>query len=387
MPHPSHAPFPANPSWAKVPAALQRWVDEGDLAGAVTLIARQGRIEAFDTIGFSDLATRRPMERDTFFWVASMTKPITAAAVLALADEGRLDLDDPLGKYLPAFSQPWMIAEKSDTGMRLRRPARAVTIRDLLAHLHGLEEPPVLPEGTSLAAVTTVIAQAPLQFEPGSQWKYGNASMTVLGRLVEVVVGQPYAEFLQARFFDPLGMTETTFFPDAGQIARLATTYKRPERDGPLEKAEIFLFPEGFASRARTVAPGGGLFSTAEEMFRFYQMLLNGGEFAGRRYLRRETVRAMFTSQTGDLPAGFSPGMGWGLGIGVVRQPEGWTEGLAPGTVNHDGAYGTTVFLDPSRDLLFIMMIQRTGLGGAPDGLRFRHAFTSAVMAACGRPS
>lgn len=368
---------------AAIPATLQQWVNWGELAGAVTLVAQDGKIREFDAVGFADLATHRAMKKDDLFWIASMTKPMTAAAILLLADEGELSLDDPVEKYLPAFKNPSMVAgNKDDVHATVKPPARAVTIRDLLAHTHGLKEPPAPPEGTALAEVVEIIARSPLQFEPGSQWKYGNAGMSVLGRIVEVVSGVSYPDFLQTRFFDPLGMADTTFFPTADQLKRLAVTYKNPKEGGALEKTEIFLWTRDLSSRERTVSPGGGLFSTAEDIFKFYQMLLNGGEFSGRRYLASVTVKEMFTPQTGDKEAGFSAGMNWGLGIGIVRQPQGWTRGLPIGTINHDGAYGTTVMLDPGRRLLFIMMIQRAGLNPARDGLRFRYAFTSAVMQA-----
>ncbi len=371
--------------WSAVPVALQQWIDWGELSGAVTLVAKDGKIVEFDAIGVSNLASQRRMKKDDLFWIASMTKPMTAAAVLLLSDEGKLSIEDPVSKYLPSFKDLWMVSEKSDAQVILKKPSREVTIRDLLTHMHGLHEPASISETASLADVVDLVARGPLEFEPGTQWRYGNASMSVLGRIVEVVSGEAYQDFLQERFFNPLGMTETTFHPTDEQFERLATSYCNSPETGALTEMDIFLFPgKLLRSPQHTIAPGGGLFSTAMDVFKFYQMLLNGGEFDGRRYLKVSTVKEMFTSQTGDKKAGFCEGMGWGLGIGVVTHPEGWTRGLAVGTVNHDGAYGTTVFLDPSRNLLFIMLIQRGGLGGRPDGMRFRFAFTSAVMEAAG---
>jgi CubicO group peptidase (beta-lactamase class C family) len=302
------------------------------------------------------------MRRDSLFWVASMTKPITAAATLMLVGEGKITLADPIGKYLPEFKDP------------------RVTIRHLLVHTHGLEDPPLPAPRSTLAEQVAAVAAKPPQFEPGSQWKYGNAGMNTLGRLVEVVSGQPYEAFLQERFFNPLGMRNTTFFPGDEQLLKLAKSYKRPRPWGPLEETGIGLINGDLAKKEQAVFPGGGLFSTAEDMFRFYQMLLNGGEFEGRRYLPQALVTQMVSPQTGELEAGFSGGMAWGLGVGVVKQPRGWTDCLPAGTWGHDGACGTTVMAEPKSGLLFIMMIQRADLNPYSHGLRFRHAFHSAVV-------
>jgi CubicO group peptidase (beta-lactamase class C family) len=367
---------------AAIPSALQESVDAGELSGAVTLVAQEGRILGFEAVGCADLKARLPMQKDTLFWVASMTKPVTSAAILLLADEAKLALSDQVEKYLPEFRSMWMVAEATGDRKVLTRPSRGVTIRDLLTHTHGLEEPPMPAPDTPLAEAATAAARGPLHFEPGSQWKYGNASMTVLGRIVEVVSGTAYPEFLRERFFEPLGMRDTTFFPDSAQLDRLAKTYNRLVEGGPLEEMPIAILNGNLREKTQTVAPGAGLFSTAEDMFRFYQMLANGGEFEGRRYLAAATVREMRTSQTGEFEAGFSSGMGWGLGVGVVRRPEGWTEMLPAGTWGHDGAYGTTVMIEPEQHLVFIMMIQRGGLNPFADGLRFRAAFHTVVMKA-----
>lgn len=366
--------------FADVPVALQQYVDWGEIAGAVTLVAQDGKILEFDAVGFADLANRRPMEKGMLFWVASMTKPMTSAAVLLLADEGKLALSDPVEKYLPEFKDLWMIEEKSETRMVLKHPARPVTIRDLLTHTSGLDDPPPAATGTPLAQTVANAARGPLQFEPGSQWKYGNAGMNTLGRIVEVVSGVAFQDFLQTRFFDPLGMKNSTFYPDAAQLKNLAKSYRRPQQWGPIAEAGISMLNGDLSLKTQTVMPGGGLFSTAEDIFRFYQMLLNGGEFEGRRYLKAATVKEMLSPQTGDLKAGFSDGMAWGLGVGIVKNPQGWTDILPAGTWGHDGAYGTSVMAEPQKRLLFIMMIQRGGLNPFRDGPKIRYAFHAAVM-------
>lgn len=366
----------------EIPGSMRKFMEWGDISGAVTLVAQAGKVVEFDALGYADLADKRPMRKDTLFWVASMTKPMTAAAVLLLRDEGKLSLNDPIEKYLPAFKGLWLIAEKSDDRMVLKRPLRSPTIRDLLTHTHGLEEPPAPAMGTPLAEVAASVARGPLQFEPGTQWRYGNAGMNTLGRIVEVVSGQSFQGFLETRFFTPLGMKDTTFYPDAEQLKRLAKSYDRPPAWGALAEVGIWLMNGDVAKKEQTVLPGGGLFSTAEDIFHFYQMLLDGGEYKGRRFFTEATVREMLTSQTGDLEAGFSPGWAWGLGVGIVKYPQGWTNVLPVGAWGHDGAYGTTVMAEPAKKLLFIMMIQRGGLYPSRDGFKFRHAFHSAVMRA-----
>jgi CubicO group peptidase (beta-lactamase class C family) len=367
---------------AAIPGALQKRADQGELAGAVTLVALDGKIVELDAVGYADISSEEAMATDSMFWVASMTKPITAASVLLLVDEGRIGLDDPVEKYLPELQDIKMISGTDNGSKEPVRPGRSITIRDLLRHTHGLPDIPQPAAGTSLAQVTEIIARGPLQFEPGSQWKYGNAGMSVLGRVVEVVSGKAFPDFFQERLFGPLGMKNTTFFPNAEQRKRLARSYKFSRDEKKLSEAAITSLNGDLALGTQTISPGGGLFSTAEDMFCFYQMLLNGGTFAGRRYLSADTVHEMLSPQTGSLKTGFSAGMSWGLGLGIVTQPQEWTECLAAGTWGHDGAYGTSVMADPSRKLLFIMMIQCAGLNPFTDGLRFRRDFHGAVMSA-----
>lgn len=362
----------------RVATMLRAQIDTGQLAGAVALVARDGEILLQDAFGLADLTGSRAMQKEDLFWVASMTKPITAAAILMLAEEGRLSLADPVEKHLPAFKDAWLVSERTPERQLLTRPTRPVLIRDLLMHTHGLAEIPIPPANTPLAAWVDEVGRAPRQFEPGAQWRYGNAGMNTLGRIVEVVSGTSFESFLQTRIFDPLGMRDTTFFPDEAQLRRLAKSYRMI--DGRLRETPITLLHGDLASPNRTVFPGGGLFSTAPDMLRFYQVLLDGGVCGDGRLLSAETAKEMVRAHTGDFEAGFSAGMGWGLGVGVVRHPVGWTAVLPVGTYGHDGAYGTTVMIEPRSRLVMILMIQRAGLDPAKDGLRFRHAFHVAVL-------
>jgi CubicO group peptidase (beta-lactamase class C family) len=263
--------------------------------------------------------------------------------------------------------------------MVLIRPSGKVTLRHLLTHTHGLEEPPAAAPLTSLAEIATAASRGPLGFEPGTRWRYGNAGMAVLGRIVEIVSETPFADHLSKRFFQPLGMNDTTFYPSDAQYARRALCYKRPEAWGPIEETGIGILNGDPATRTQSVMPGGGLFSTTHDIWRFYQTLANGGAIDGRRYLSESRTREMTTPQTGELEAGFSGGMAWGLGVGIVRSPQGWTDVLPVGTWGHDGAYGPTVMIEPRSGLLFMMMIQRVGLNPYSNGLRFRHAFHMSV--------
>jgi len=364
----------------RLTGAMRGFVEQGELAGAVTLVARDGRIIAFDAVGCGDLSTHRVLKKDDLFWVASMTKPITAAAVMMLIDEGRLTLDAPVETYLPEFKNQWVIAETSTDRQTLRRPARPVTIRDLLTHTGGLAEPPVPRAFTPLAQWVDEAARMPLLFEPGSQWRYGNAGMNTLGRVIEVVSGQPYEAFTQSRILTPLGMTDTTFFPNTAQLERLAKSYRKLPNGGALEESPITLLNGELSSTRRTVFPGGGLFSTATDMLRFYQLLLDEGMFEGRRLLSASAVAAMTHSQTGSFEAGFSPGTSWGLGLSIVSKPTGSMDMLPAGSFGHGGAYGTSVMVAPAQRLVMILMIQRSRLNPYRDGFKFTQAFHTAIL-------
>lgn len=356
-------------------APLQKFVDDGTIAGAVTLVAHRGKIVSLEAVGYADLATRAPMRTDNLFWIASMTKPITATAVMMLQDEGKLSVEDPVEKYLPEFKSQWMIAEKGKDTLTLKRPARPITLRDLLTHTSGLSNLDAPRPDCSLAELVTAYSQKPLEFEPGSKWSYCNAGINTLGRIVEVVSGQPYAEFLEQRLFRPLGMKDTTFWPTERQARRIAKSYQ-PAKDGRgLEETSVYFLKGPLTSRTRTAFPAGGLYSTASDLAKFYQMVLRGD----RRYLSEAAVKQMTTTQTGDLKTGFVDGMSFGFGWGVVKQPTGVTAMLSPGTFGHGGAYGTQGWIDPKRELVLVMMIQRAKLPNG-DASDMRRVFQEAAV-------
>ena len=364
----------------EISGQMQRFVEDGTIAGAVTLVARHDRIASLEAVGQADLATGQRMRPDHLFWIASMTKPFTATAVLMLQDEGKLSVEDPVEKHLPEFKNPWLTESRSGDTVTVRRAPRPITLRDLLTHTSGLADVAAPRSDSSLAELVMAYAQQPLQFPPGSKWQYSNAGINTLGRIVEVVSGQPYAVFLEQRIFRPLGLKDTTFWPSRKQLKRVAKSYQ-PRNGGGLEEVPVYFIQGNLSDRRRTAFPAGGLFSTAPDLARFYQMVLNGGTWKSQRLVSAESVSLMTRTQTGDLKTGFTDGMSFGLGWAVVKEPTGVTGMLSPGTFGHGGAYGTQGWIDPKRDLILILMIQRAKLPNA-DASDVRRAFQEAAVAA-----
>lgn len=356
---------------------MEGYVANGTIAGAVTLVASHDRILDCQALGSADLAAHKPMTPDALFWIASMTKPMTAVAVLMLQEEGKLSIEDPVEKYLPEFKNPWLVEEKTTNQLKLVRPARVITVRDLLTHTAAVGDSPSPRSDCTLAEMVALFSQQPLRFAPGSKWEYSTAGIDVLGRIVEVVACQPFADYLDQRLFRPLGMKDTTFWPTPRQARRLAKSYK-PAPGGGLEETEVYFLKGRLTDRHRAPRPGGGLFSTAHDVARFYQMMLNGGSVGGKRILTPETIALMTRTQTGEIKTGFTDGMSWGLGFQVVKQPQGVTAMLSAGTYGHGGAYATQSWADPHKDLIYILMIQRAGFPNG-DNSPVRKAFQEAA--------
>jgi CubicO group peptidase (beta-lactamase class C family) len=339
------------PALAGISQAVKKFVDQQQIAGAVTLVADKDRVLHLDAVGLSDIASKRPMQPDAIFWIASMTKPITATAVMMLESEGKLSVEDPVEKYIPELGLLKTTDGKSAT----------VTIRHLLTHTSGMAEisGQQARQAKTLADVIPMYAAQPLRFTPGERWAYCQSGINTAARVVEVVSGKSFPEFLEERLFGPLRMTDTTFYLREEQLPRLATSYRRTEA-GELEPAEnIILLGKSPTSRDRFPAANGGLFSTAPDYVKFCQLILAGGELDGRRYLKRESVEKMTTLQTGDLTTGFTPGNGWGLGWCVVRKPQVVSEALSPRSFGHGGAYGTQAWIDPGQNRIYLLMVQR----------------------------
>lgn len=358
--------------FAGIPAAMQTFIDQQEVAGVVTLVATKDKVLHLSATGQADLAAKQPMQTDSLFWIASMTKPVTATAVMMMQEEGKLSIDDPVAKYLPELA-----GLKTPGG----QPAK-ITLRHLLTHTSGMPEatPAQYKTAKTLADVIPFYASQPLKFEPGSKWQYCQSGINSLGRIVEIVSGQSFSDFLQQRLFGPLGMKDTAFYLTPEQAARLAKSYARTN-NALVEMPIAFLngFPP--TERNRYPAPNGGLFSTAADYGRFCQMLLNQGTLDGKHYLKAESVKQMSTIHTGELKTGFTDGNGWGLGCCVVRQPQGVSAVLSPGSFGHGGAYGTQAWIDPVKQVIYILMIQRANIGNS-DGSNLRLAFQTAAAEA-----
>lgn len=357
---------------AELPAVTSRmksFVDSGEIAGAVTLVADSDKILHLSAIGLADIGENQPMKTDSIFWIASMTKPVTATAVMMMQEEGKLSVDDPVSKYLPEFSQ-------------LKDPAGnpvSITIRQCLIHSAGLSEVTAAEAETitTLAELMPVILTKTVQFAPGSQWRYSQTGINTAARVVEVVSGKLFPEFLDERLFRPLGMKDTTFYPTEDQVPRIASTYLKGP-DHKLEKTPIrFLGEKPVTDRSRYPLANGGLFSTASDYVRFCQMILHQGSFEGKTYLKPESVKLMTTVQSGELKTGFLPGNAWGLGWCIVREPEGVTATLSPGTFGHGGAYGTQAWIDPVKQRIHLLMVQRADFSNS-DGSDVRRGFHEA---------
>jgi len=367
--------------FAVVPEALQQLVSSNEIPGAVALVATKDSVLHISAVGESDLASGRKMKPNDIFWIASMSKPMTSVAIAMLADDGKLSFDDPVEKYLPEFRDLWVAGEQTAQQRVLMKAARPITLRDLLTHTSGLGEYRVTDPHWTLAAMIKVLAREPLHFQPGTRWSYSTAGMDTLGRVVEVVSGMPYDKFIQTRLFDPLGMKDTTFWISPSQKKRFVQPII--SKSGKLQPAPIdYMYGGAVTDHERPPLGGAGLFSTAEDVAKFYQMMLNHGAANGRQILKPETIAEMTCKQTGDLHA--RAGMPWGLGFCVVEDPAQMASNktLSPGTFGHGGAFGTQSWADPTRGIIYVLMISRDKLQPTSDDSAMRRAYQQAVAGA-----
>ena len=367
----------AAPKIASVSTAMQHSVASGQIAGATTVVTTKSKILHLDSTGFADIARQEPMRPETLFWIASMTKPVTATALLMLQDEGKLNVTDPVAKYIPEFA-----ALKTPSG----KPAN-LTLAQLMTHTSGLGEAERADadQAHTLADLVALFLKAPMQFEPGSQWRYCQSGINTAARIVEIASGKPFDVFLQERIFDPLGMKDTTFYPGRKPSLTLVTAYKMNKATAKLEPVP----PGGMIGKEGHPPVGnGGLFSTGPDYARFCQMLLGGGMLEGKRFLSPESFRLLSTPQTGDLPTGFfqssqwgnhGTNYGWGIGTCVLRSPHpGVAAMLSPGSFGHGGAWGTQAWIDPVHGVAYVLMIQRSDLPNS-DGSDIRRDFQQAA--------
>lgn len=362
---------------AEATRLLEQFVADRKIAGAVAAVARQSIVAYLQTVGVQDLATRAPMSERTLFRIYSMTKPVTAVAVMMLHDQGRFQLGDQVAKYLPEFDR---VLIAGSAGQSSRPPARPIIVEDLLLHTSGLSHRTsdlyrklqVRSRDITLPKFVANIARAPLMEDPGTRFRYSEAT-TVLGRLVEIWSGKPFDVFLEERIFRPLKMTDTVFMVDADRRPRLATVYT-PDSPSGLAPTEIETVP--FTDRPALIEGAVGLVSTVADYLRFSQMLLNRGELDGARLLKPETAARITSNGLPDPILKLRGGsMGWGLANVNVEM-----DSVSPlrGEYGWDGTAGTIFWIHPAREMITILMTQSTPAN--PD--RLRQKFKALVDAA-----
>ena len=394
---------------------MNQAVADGVMVGGLAVIARNGKVVYRQGYGMADREAARPMTADTLFRIYSMTKPVTSVALLMLYEEGRFHLNDPIARHLPELADLVVATSTADGGStsitsdgtstrtvgegdatragETRTPRRQPTIRDLMTHTAGFtygsfgntevdqlyRQAQLTSRGSSLEEFVGKLGEIPLQYEPGTRWHY-SVAVDVQGRLVEVLSGMTFGEFLRTRLFEPLGMVDTSFVVPDDKWGRVAQLYS-PE--GVMEGAGMFLratqssslvvspesFSSGYREGARFEGGGAGLVSTAADYLRFAQMLLNGGQLDGVRLLSPKTVELMTANHLGDIPMGFGrQGVGFGLGVAVALDQGHMGELGSVGEYNWGGAAGTRFWIDPKEQLVGIFMVQsiphRTRLGG-----------------------
>ncbi len=384
---------------AKITEFMDAKVDDGTMVGGMGVIMRNGKIIYQQTYGQADREAGRPMEDDAIYRIYSMSKPITGVALMMLYEDGKFRLNDPIAMYMPEFADLKVATSTAGTNIvsdgttsrtvgsgddslvgEWRKPTRQPTIRDLLRHTAGmtygvfgntevdqLYRKAGLLGDMTLAEFTKALGQLPLQYDPGSQWHY-SVSVDVQGRLVEVLSGMSFGEFLKQRIFAPLDMRDTDFQVNEGNKDRLAQMYKpmgvdannffSPATGKGLEVADAFASAR-YIYGGKFESGGGGLISTARDYLRFSQMLLNGGELDGVRILSPKTIQLMTTNHLGEMPMGFGRrGAGFGLGFGVVLNPGDVGEVSSAGEYNWGGAAGTRFWIDPEEQLIGLFMVQ-----------------------------
>lgn len=358
---------------ARIRDTMKSHITAGDISGAVTLVARKGRVAHVEAHGLMDLESKKPMPQNAVFRMASMTKPIVGTAVLMMVEEGKVRLSDPVSRFIPEFkalkvavdmprASSGPAAQAAEPAFYTVPPTREITVRDLLTHTSGLVSGGVsaseaakirrTPTDT-LATYLPKLASVPLAFQPGSRWTYSpGAGFDTLGRIVEVASGQTLDQFFKQRIFAPLGMKDTFFYGPSDRQPRVPTMYQRsPDGMRPAENPDRLRSAVYFSG-------GGGLLGTAEDYSQFAQMLLNGGHLNGTRLLGPRTVDLMRSVHVPDTFAGRAPGRGFGLSVQVVADPvaAGWN--VSADSYGWDGAFGTHFWIDPKEQLVGILMVQ-----------------------------
>lgn len=342
----------------RVSKRMAEYIDKGQVAGAVTLIARRGKVVHFEAQGYRNREEKIPMQKDDIFVIMSMTKPIASTALMMLHEEGKFLLTDPISKWLPEFEKMQVRLEDGLGGFKTVE-ARPITIRHVLTHTAGLSTnwsaPPPASPASTLRERVKQIAAAPLNFQPGGKWEYG-AATDVVAALAEVMAGMNMDDFFRERIFKPLGMNDTYYNVPEPKWGRRPVVYV-PQLDGSIQ------VQTATDSRPSTLFTGTfGLSSTAADYFKFHQMILNGGEYNGARLLSPKTIDLMISNHIGEgiLVTNRGPGYGFGLGYAILMDSGKARESLSPGSFGWGGAWGTYFFVDPVEEVIGILMIQLT---------------------------
>ncbi len=373
-------------SLAGIPVRLQSFVDAGTIAGAVYHVQQQGAIIASGAVGWRDLGSRSPMHSDTLFQVMSQSKPFIATAILMLEDERRLNVEDPVDRYLPEFADPWLLSAGDASERQLRRPSRKITIADVLSHCSGLPDAAPVTRAfavkmrMSLAEVVGLLSQQPLEAEPGVRWRYSNQGIAVAARIVEVVAGMPFERYVEERIFAPLGMAQSSYRPAPESWPRLASCYElvdgRLREMGPASPGGGDL---KYRRNTRYPLPEAGIFSTAADMARFHQLIVNGGRWGGATILSPRAMDSLLEPRIA-IPAGNgSPAglqaLGWRVQPALPPSARRSLP-LGAGAIHHGGAFGSFGWVDRANELVGIFLVQR------PNALAERDAFVAAVDSA-----
>jgi CubicO group peptidase (beta-lactamase class C family) len=361
---------------ARLNGGMQALVDQGRFSGAVTMVARHGKVVEFEAVGKRDIAANAPMHKDSIFRIYSMSKPITGVAMMLLFEEGKWQLNDPVSKYIPEFAGLKVYATDANGNMVLQEQNHPVTMRELMSHSGGFtygifsntpvdrmqREAEVLKIDNTLDEFIKRVATLPLNSQPGSEWHY-SISVDIQGYIVQKLSGMPFEEFLEQRIFKPLGMVDTGFYVPKSKLDRFAEFYVYGD-GGKLEPQHGGLNHD-FSVKPAMISGGGGLVSTAADYMRFCQMLLNGGRLDGVRLLSPRTVELMRTNVLAPNQPIFVPGAGFGLDFAVYTDPVAAGGYYSKGTFWWGGAAGTWFWIDPSSDLIVIGMIQQAAGTGA----------------------
>lgn len=347
---------------ALIHTRMKEFVDTGKTAGVVTLVMRHGHLASLDAVGYQDIDKKTPMTPDSIFRVQSITKPITAAGIMTLVDEGRLSLLDPVEKFVPEFHDLKVNHCGTLVGFNceLVPQERPITVLDLMTHMSGLGDGGgggTQPPATRKEQVASTTSRSRLLFQPGTAWNYSNFGIAVLGEIIEVVSGKTYPDFMKEKIFLPLGMQDSFYDVPADKQDRVASIYVYT--DGKLSLIRRPLSP--------IASPDSGLSTTARDLARFNQMMLNKGVLNGKRVLSAAAVEAMTTSQTGNMKAGYAPGVGQGFGYEVVTSPLGMYRYTSIGSFEKAGVFRTYIWVDPAKDLVGVILQQRNSGGNAAD--------------------